>query len=50
VAKAILYATGKRIRSTPFKSHDLSWSWGGDTLVSVLRRACWGTARPVLFC
>ena len=26
VANAIYYATGKRIRSTPFKSHDLSWS------------------------
>jgi isoquinoline 1-oxidoreductase beta subunit len=26
IANAIFYATGKRIRSTPFKSHDLSWS------------------------
>ena len=26
VANAIYYATGKRIRSTPFKDHDLSWS------------------------
>jgi isoquinoline 1-oxidoreductase beta subunit len=26
VANAIYFATGKRIRSTPFKSHDLSWS------------------------
>lgn len=26
VANAIYYATGKRIRSTPFRSHDLSWS------------------------
>ena len=26
VAIAIFYATGKRIRSTPFKMHDLSWS------------------------
>jgi len=26
VANAIWFATGKRIRSTPFKSHDLSWS------------------------
>lgn len=26
VANAIWCATGKRIRSTPFKSHDLSWS------------------------
>jgi len=25
VANAIYYAMGKRIRSTPFKSHDLSW-------------------------
>ncbi len=26
VANAIYFATGKRIRSTPFKGHDLSWS------------------------
>jgi isoquinoline 1-oxidoreductase beta subunit len=26
VANAIYFATGKRVRSTPFKSHDLSWS------------------------
>jgi isoquinoline 1-oxidoreductase subunit beta len=26
VANAIWFATGKRIRSTPFKDHDLSWS------------------------
>jgi len=26
VANAIYYATGKRIRSTPFRSHDLTWS------------------------
>jgi isoquinoline 1-oxidoreductase beta subunit len=26
VANAIYFATGKRIRSTPFKNHDLSWS------------------------
>ena len=25
VANAIYYATGKRIRSTPFRSHDLTW-------------------------
>ncbi len=26
VANAICFATGKRLRSTPFKGHDLSWS------------------------
>jgi isoquinoline 1-oxidoreductase beta subunit len=26
VANAIYFATGKRIRSTPFKNHDLTWS------------------------
>ena len=26
VANAIYYATGKRIRSTPFRSHDLTWT------------------------
>lgn len=26
VANAIYFATGKRVRSTPFKDHDLSWS------------------------
>lgn len=26
VANAIFYATGKRIRSTPFRNHDLGWS------------------------
>jgi isoquinoline 1-oxidoreductase beta subunit len=26
VANAIYFATGKRIRSTPFRNHDLSWS------------------------
>jgi isoquinoline 1-oxidoreductase beta subunit len=26
VANAIYYATGKRIRSTPFRSHDLTWA------------------------
>jgi len=26
VANAIYYATGKRIRSTPFRMHDLTWT------------------------
>ena len=26
VANAVYYATGKRMRSTPFRNHDLSWS------------------------
>ncbi|MGH6768802.1 MAG: molybdopterin cofactor-binding domain-containing protein [Xanthobacteraceae bacterium] len=26
VANAIYYATGKRVRSTPFRSHDLTWT------------------------
>jgi len=26
VANAIYYASGKRIRSTPFRIHDLSWA------------------------
>jgi isoquinoline 1-oxidoreductase beta subunit len=26
VANAIFYATGKRVRTTPFKNHDLSWA------------------------
>jgi len=26
VANAIYFATRKRIRSTPFKNHDLSWN------------------------
>jgi len=26
VANAVYYATGKRMRSTPFRNHNLSWS------------------------
>ena len=26
IANAIFQATGKRLRSTPFRNHDLSWS------------------------
>ena len=27
IGNAIFQATGKRLRSTPFRNHDLSWSW-----------------------
>ena len=26
IGNAIFFATGKRVRTTPFKSHDLSWT------------------------